>query len=112
MQVEEHKALKREGDDLLLELPLSFPDAALGTKVTVSGLDGEEKLVVPAGTQPGQVLTVRNKGVPRLRGGGRGDLHVICRLDVPRSLNAKQRKALEDFAAAGAKPKKRSLFGG
>lgn len=111
VQVAEHDTLKREGDDLILELPVSFPDAALGTKVTVKGLDGDEHLAVPAGTQPNQVLTVKNKGVPRLRGGGRGDLHVVCTLEVPRSLNSKQRKLLEEFAAL-AKPKKRGLFGG
>lgn len=110
VQVAEHESLKREGDDLIAELPLPFVDAALGTKITVQGLDAEEHLAIPAGTQPNQVLTVKNKGVPRLRGGGRGDLHVVCTVEVPRSLSSKQRKLLEEFAAAG-KAKKRSLFG-
>lgn len=106
-RVAEHKYLKRDGDDLLLELPVSFTEAALGAKVDIEGVDGSEKVVIPAGTQPDDVVTLANKGVPRLRGGGRGSLHVICRLEVPRALSSKQKKLLEDFAASFESKKKR-----
>ena len=109
VRVAEHPTLKREGDEVMVEVDVAFVDAALGAKVELDGLEGKEQVVVPAGTQPNQVITLRGRGIPRLRGGGRGDLHVICNVTVPRSLTSKQRKLLEEFAAAGS-TKKRSLF--
>lgn len=111
-EVKPHAYLKREGADLLVELPVSLTEAALGAKIPLKGIDGDETVVVPAGSQPNDVVLLKKKGVPRLRGGGRGDLHVVCRIEVPRALNAKQRKLLEEFAASfDEKKKRRSLFG-
>ena len=106
-----HPHIKRDGDDLLLELPISFTEAALGARLEVDGLDGKETVVVQQGAQPDDVMTLRGRGVPRLRGGGRGDFHVLLKLEVPRSLNREQKKLLLEFAGS-FESKRRSLFGG
>lgn len=108
--VHPHSHLKREGEELIAELPVGMAEAALGAKLPLAGVDGEEVVDIPAGTQPNDVVVLRKKGVPRLRGGGRGDLHVICRVQVPKQLSSKQRKLLEEFAQIPSKPKKRALF--
>lgn len=111
-QVASHAYLQREGADLMVELPVSITEAALGAKIPLKALDGEEMVQVPAGSQPNDVVVLRKKGVPRLRGGGRGDLHVVCRVEVPRDLTQKQRQLLQDFAATfDEKKKRRSFFG-
>lgn len=99
--VRPHATFVRDGRDLAAELLVPLTGAALGTSVTVTGLDGVERTVeVPAGTQPGAVLSVRRAGLPT-RGGGRpGDLHLQVRVEVPRDLDAAQRSLLEALAAA------------
>ena len=108
-RVRPHKHLKREEDDLFLEAPVDMALAALGGEIGIQGVDGNEKVAIPSGTQPGDVITLRKKGVPHLRGGGRGDLHVICKVEIPRSLSSRQRELLEEFAG-GVGEKKRRLF--
>ena len=108
-RVKPHKSLKRDGEDLVAEVGITMVEAALGTTIEVEGLDGAESVEIPKGTQPMDVITIKRKGIPRLRGGGRGNLHVVCRVEIPRQLNAKQRKILEEFAA-NSEQKKRSLF--
>lgn len=109
VRVKAHRSLKREGEDLIAEVSLNMVEATLGTEIAVDGLDGPETVDIPKGTQPMDVITIKRKGVPRLRGGGRGNLHVVCRVEIPRSLSAKQRKILEEYAAT-LDQKKRSLF--
>ena len=109
VKVRPHPHLRREGDDLIAELALNMVDAALGIEAEVEAVDGREAVKIPAGTQPMDIITLKRRGVPRLRGGGRGNLHIICRVEVPRSLNSSQRKLLEDFAAS-LQIKRRSLF--
>jgi len=99
VQVRPHKSLQREGTELVTELTLSMTQAALGKEVVVQGVDGEEKVAIPAGTQPGDIVTIKRKGVPNLRGGGRGDLHVVCRVEIPKSLSARQRELLTELEA-------------
>jgi len=111
VRVKPHKSLKRDGDDLIAEVTISIAQAALGDSVQLPALEGDETLPIPEGTQPGDVITLKRKGTPRLRGGGRGDLHVIVKVAVPRSLTARQKELLEEFAElAEAAPKKRRLF--
>ena len=83
--------------------------AALGTSIEVPTPDGKESINIPKGTQPGDVLTLRKKGVPRLRGSGRGNLHIVVKVEVPKSLTSKQKKLLEEFAELSPN-KKRRLF--
>lgn len=98
--VEPHAVLERDGDDLHVTLPLSFPQVALGATVEVPGLTGNVKLDVKPGTQSGDVLRVRGEGVPRLGGTGRGDLLVHVRVRTPKRLSAKQAELLKAYAAA------------
>ena len=98
VHVSPHEIFDRRGDDLLLRVPVTFAEAALGTRVTVPTLDGTVTLKVPAGTESGRTLRVRGRGVPT-RKAGHGDLLVTVDVAVPRKLTRTQRKMLEDFAA-------------
>ncbi len=89
----------RDGNDLVTVVDLPAPAAALGTKIRVPTLDGEEELEVEPGTQPGTVLTLRGKGMPSLRRGRRGDQRVVVNVVIPRKLTAEQRDLLSQFAA-------------
>ncbi len=108
VHVKPHATLRREGNDLIAEVTVNMALAALGGDVTVTGVDGEEAVEVPKGTQFGDVVTIKRKGVPHLRGNSRGDLHVVFKVEVPKSLTARQRELLEEFA--GITSKKRRLF--
>jgi molecular chaperone DnaJ len=104
VSVQEHDTFVREGADLHVEEEISALLAALGTEVEVPTLGGSEKLQVPGGTQPGDTLTLRGKGLPRLRRSGKGDLIVHFRVTVPRRLSAKQRELLQQAVAEDDKP--------
>lgn len=100
VRVSPHEVFERDGHDLHCELRLPMTQAALGAELKVPTLYGEEKLGVPAGTQTGDVLTLRRQGMPKLNGGGqRGDLHVHCRVETPTKLSDRQRELLEQLAA-------------
>ncbi len=99
LHVKPHERFKREGNDIILEFPLSFAQATLGGEILVPTLDGKKaKLRIPEGTQPGTFFRLRGKGIPYLRGFGRGDQHVMVTVQVPKKLNSKQRRALQNFA--------------
>lgn len=97
VRLQEHPTFTRKGDDLSCDLPVTFPQLALGAEVEVPLLDGTDTLKVPAGSQPHQLLRLRGKGMPRLRQRGHGDLCYRLILEVPQKLSAKQREALEAF---------------
>ena len=88
---------ERRGSDLIVEVPVTFAEAALGTTVEVPTPDGAISLKIPAGTEPGKMLRVRGRGAPKLKAGGKGDLLARVRLTVPKKLTKKEREALEDF---------------
>jgi molecular chaperone DnaJ len=113
IRVRPHAVFQRDGDDIVCTLAVAFTDAALGGEVDVPTLDGKAKVRVPPGTQPGTILRVRGKGVPRRRGIGRGDQRVLIAIDVPTKLTDRQRQLLEQLAAEhGAAPaQRRSLIG-
>jgi molecular chaperone DnaJ len=107
--IQPHPSLRRDGDDLYTAAPVSFPDAALGTKVTVACLGGEKVLVtVPAGTQSGTLLRARGKGMPRLEGKGKGDLYVVVEVKTPTDLTARQRELLREFRTEATKTSARA----
>jgi len=113
LHVKAHPFFEREGKDLFCSVPVSFAQAALGAEITIPTLDGEYKLKVPEGTQSGTVLRVRGKGVPSIRGGGKGDLHVQVRVQTPSKLTKRQRDLLAELGGTSAvdnKPEPRSLF--
>jgi molecular chaperone DnaJ len=98
VQVLPHERFHREGTDLVVEVPLSFPEAVLGTQIQLPTLDGEVAVDVPSGSETGKVLRVRGCGMPYLRGSGRGDLHVRLRVLVPDKVSDTARHLLEELA--------------
>ncbi|HWP33970.1 MAG TPA: molecular chaperone DnaJ [Thermodesulfobacteriota bacterium] len=100
--VREHPFFVRQGDDVVCEVPVSMVQAALGTTIEVPTLDGKVPLKIPAGTQSGQVFRLKGKGIPRLSGPGRGDQHVVVKVETPTRLTPKQRQLLEEFARASS----------
>ena len=93
-----HAYFKRDEDDLLYNLTIGFPQAALGAEVTVPTLEGKTDLKIRPGTQPGQIIKLKGKGMPRFGGYGRGDLLVRVDLTVPEKLTSEQRTLLEQLA--------------
>ena len=98
VNVRPHAHFRRDEDDILYELPLNIAQAALGAEVTVPTVDGETRLTVPPGTQNDRVFVLRGKGVPHLRGGGRGDQYVRACVVTPTNLSKDQRRLLEQLA--------------
>lgn len=97
--VQAHPVFERRGDELHCAVTLPMVAAALGTSLPLDTLDGTEQLDVRAGTQPGEVLILRGKGAARLRGGGRGDLHVHLNVEIPTKLRDPESRLLTEFAA-------------
>jgi molecular chaperone DnaJ len=97
--VREHPSLVRRGTELFYELPITFPQAALGARLPVPTIEGEEQVDIPAGTQSGAEIRLRGRGVPRLRGVGRGDLHVIVTAVVPAKVGKRERELLEELGS-------------
>lgn len=95
--VRPHKLFRRDGTDVLCEVPISFVQAALGDTVEVPTLDGKVEMKVPAGVQSGTVLRLKGRGIPYLRGSGRGDQHVRVKVLTPQKLSARQKELLKEF---------------
>lgn len=95
--VEPDKRFERRGADLLTSLEVSFPDLALGATLSVPTLEGSESLRIPAGTPSHHEFILRGQGLPRLRGGGRGNLHVLVEVEVPARLSKRERELLEEL---------------
>ena len=98
IRVREHALFKRHNNEVICEVPISFPQAALGAEIEVPTLEGKLKMKVPPGTQSGNVFRLRGKGIADLHSGGRGDQLVRVVVEVPRKLTARQRELLEEFA--------------
>ena len=98
IHVREHPLFKRDGTDVVCDVPIGFTQAALGAEIDVPTPHGKVKMKVPAGTQSGNVFRLKGKGVPDLRGYGHGDALVRVVVETPRKLTAKQRELLEEFA--------------
>ena len=98
--VRPHARFERDGTSVLLEQDISYAQAALGAEVEVPTLDGKVKLTIPEGTQPGAVFRLRGRGIPYLRGSGRGDQFVTVSIKVPRNLTGSQKELLRQFAAS------------
>ena len=97
--VEPHPLFQRDGHELIYDLHVSFPQAALGAELDVPTLDEQtERLQIPAGIQPGDTMVIEGAGVPRLDGRGRGDLVAVIHVDVPKELSTRARELLEELA--------------
>ena len=111
VDVQQNEEFDRRGDDLVHKLKVRFTDAALGEKVQVGMLNGdEETLNIPAGTQNNTIFRIKGKGMPRLGRSSRGDLHVVIEVMIPTKLNSKQKKLLREFSDAGPQHAEPSLF--
>lgn len=111
LTVRDHPDFQRQGLDLHTVADVSFSQAALGAEIPVKSLDGERSVELPAGTQSGTSFRLRDLGVPRLDGSGRGDLVVTARVRTPTSLTAEQRELLEQLSRLeGAEPAERGFF--
>jgi molecular chaperone DnaJ len=93
-----HKIFKRDGYDIICEIPITFVQAALGDEIVVPTLDGKVKYNIPEGTQSGTVFRLKGKGVHVLNGNGRGDQYVKVVVDIPKRLNEEQKRILKQFA--------------
>ena len=101
ISVREDARLARRGTELYTEVPVTFAQAALGATLTVPTVEGTEEVTLPAGTQSGHEIRLRGKGVPRLRGAGRGDLHAIVTVVVPTKLSRRERELLRELGEVG-----------
>lgn len=98
VHVKPHRYFRRRNNDILLDLAINVAQATLGAEVSVPTVDGEEKIKIHAGSQPGKMVRLKNKGVPHLRRNGRGDQIVILSVEIPRSLSSDQRELFEKLA--------------
>jgi molecular chaperone DnaJ len=97
IHVKEHEFFVRDGTDLYLDVPISFNQAVQGDSIQVPTINGKAKLKVPSGTQPGTLLRMKEEGLPHLRLYKKGDQYIRITIDVPTSINKKQKKLLEEF---------------
>jgi len=97
IHVKEHELFRRDGTNVYLEVPISFTQAVFGDKITVPTITGKAELKIPSGTQPGTLLRMKNKGLPHVHHGGSGDQYVKIQVEVPTSLNKKQKELLNSF---------------
>ncbi len=95
-----HDLFRRNGDDVVYELAVGFPDLVLGTKIDVPTLDGVLKLTIPAATQPNTMLRIPGKGIGHLKGGGTGDQYVRVNVHIPKDLSAKEKEQLRELRKA------------
>ncbi|MFH1400344.1 MAG: molecular chaperone DnaJ [Nanoarchaeota archaeon] len=97
IHIQPHKVFRRDGDDIFVEVPIGFVQASLGDEIDVPTLEGRAKLKIPAGTQSGTIFKMKGKGITHLNAYGRGAQNVRVHVEVPTSLNRKQKAALEQF---------------
>jgi molecular chaperone DnaJ len=113
VNVRSHKYFRRRNDDIMLDLDINIAQATLGADVRVPTVDGDATLRIPTGIQPGKVLRMREKGVPHLRGKGRGDQMVVINVEIPQSLDEEQREIFEQLAQSlgtEVHPQERGFF--
>ncbi len=99
VRVHPHKYFRRRDNDILLDLNVNVAQATLGAEVKVPTVDGDVKLKIPPGTQPGKIIRMRGKGVPHLRSSSRGDQLVIINITIPKKLDTEERELFEQLAA-------------
>jgi molecular chaperone DnaJ len=97
VHLREHPKFKRRGIDLYQEKTITFPQAVLGTKIPIDTLNGQEKLRIPEGTESNNILKLKNKGMPRLRGLNNGDMYIHIHVSTPKKINRKTRKLIEEL---------------
>jgi len=104
VRVEPHSVFRREGRDLVCDVPVGLARAALGGTIEVATLDGKTTIQIPPGTRSGQKLRLRGRGVPAASGRSQGDLFVVIQIRPPKELDARSRELLEEFARLNPDP--------
>jgi molecular chaperone DnaJ len=110
--VEPHEFFERQEDDIIFRAPIPFTMAALGGEIEVPTLDGTKWIQIPKGTQPGEIFTLKGKGIPHLHGHGKGDQVIEAVVQIPQKLTKEQEALLKDFATSQGKKEGRSAGGG
>jgi molecular chaperone DnaJ len=110
LTVKPHPFFKRQGNDIIYDLPLSFTQAALGDEVEVPTIDGKTTIKIPAGTQSGRAFRLKGQGVPVVHSSARGDQHVIVKVVTPTNLTNKQKELLREFAELEKEQNSRNIF--
>ncbi len=111
ISVKEHDYFERHDHDIYLEIEVPFTQLILGTDVEIPTVDGHAMLKIPEGTQPSTILRLKGKGIPNLRGFGRGDQHVKVLATFPQKLSSKEKTLVEELAVLqGVDPKKKGIF--
>ena len=100
VRVRDHEYFERSGYDLLRRLPVQMTQAILGVELEIETLDGSETIVIPKGTESGQVMRIRGRGVPHIQGRGRGDLLIEVVVETPKDLTSTEEKFIRDFAVS------------
>jgi molecular chaperone DnaJ len=95
--VEPHDFFAREGDDLICQIPISFPQAVLGADIEVPTLNGKKNITIPKGTEPGEILKIKGEGFPKIRGYGKGDQIIQIIVKTPKNLTNRQEEILREF---------------
>ena len=108
VHIRPHKIFERHGNDLFIEVPISFVTAALGGVIEVPTLEGKAELKIPAGTQSETIFRMKGKGLPSLEGYGVGSQNVKVTIEVPKKLTKKQKELLKEFEKT--QTKKKSIF--
>lgn len=103
LYVEPHDFFSREGDDIVCQIPINFPQAALGTVIEIPTLNGKKDLTIPKGMESGEILKIKGEGFPKLRGYGRGDLLVQIIVKTPKNLTKRQEEILREFEGLSKK---------
>jgi len=119
IKVKPHEFFEREGDDILCTVPMTISQAALGTEIDIPTIEGSEKIKIPPGTQTHSLFKLKNKGVPSLRGRGRGDQIVRVVVQTPAHLTERQKQIFQELAkldktsvaTTKRKEKKKGIFG-
>jgi molecular chaperone DnaJ len=96
INIRPHEIFEREGDDVVLNLPVTITQAALGEEIQIPTLYGTQKLEIPAGIQHGDVMTLKGRGFPHLHGSSKGDMHIVASIEVPKGINSKLKDALKN----------------
>ena len=97
ISVKPHEVFERRGDDVWCEMPITFAQAALGANIVVPTLYGKVSYTVHEGTQPGDIFKLKGKGIPHLNGKGNGDQYVRMNIEVPKTMNEKQKAAVKNL---------------
>jgi len=111
IQVEPHEFFQRNGNDIICQIPISFPQAALGADIEIPTLSGTKKISIPPGIQSGETICLKGEGIPYLKGGGRGDQIVQVIVRTPTKLTKRQEELLREFARESGEPVKEKGWG-